>query len=67
MKKFFTEWWDIQREERVMEKAYMKKHGKGVVLLNASLMAVPIAAMAIYGKVKNRDKKKEQISEGEES
>lgn len=35
MKKFFTEWWDIQREERAMEKAYMKKHGKGVVLLNA--------------------------------
>lgn len=67
MKKFFTEWWDIQREERAMEKAYMKKHGKGVVLLNASLIVVPIAAMAIYGKVKNRDKKKEQISEGEES
>lgn len=67
MKKFFTEWWDIQREERAMEKAYMKKHGKGVVLLNASLIAVPITAMAIYGKVKNKDKKKEQISEGEES
>lgn len=67
MKKFFTEWWDIQREERAMEKAYMKKHGKGVVLLNASLIAVPIAAMTIYGKVKNKDKKKEQISEGEES
>lgn len=67
MKGFFTEWWDIQREEKAMEKAYMKKHGKGVVLLNASLVAVPIAVMAIYGKVKNRDKKKEQISEGEES
>lgn len=67
MKKFFTEWWDIQREERAMEKAYMKKHGKGVVLLNASLIAVLIAAIAIYGKVKNKDKKKEQISEGEES
>lgn len=67
MKKFFTEWWDIQGEEKAMEKAYMKKHWKGVALLNVSLMAVPIAAMAIYGKVKNRDKKKEQISEGEES
>lgn len=67
MKGFFTEWWDIQREERAMEKTYMKKHGKGVVLLNTSLIAVPIAAMAIYGKVKNKDKKKEQISEGEES
>lgn len=65
MKKFFTEWWDIQGEEKAMEKAYMKKHWKGVALLNVSLMAVPIAAMAIYGKVK--DKKKEQISEGEES
>lgn len=54
MKKIFTEWWDIQREERAMEKAYMKKHGKGVVLLNASLMVVPIAAMAIYGKVKKQ-------------
>lgn len=58
MKKFFTEWWDIQREERAMENTYMKKHGKGVVLMNASLIAVPIAAIAIYGKVKNRDKKK---------
>lgn len=67
MKKFFTEWWDIQGEEKAMEKVYMKKHWKGVALLNVSLMAVPIAAMAIYGKVKNRDKKKEQISEGEES
>lgn len=57
MKKFFTEWWDIQREERAMEKAYMKKHGKGVALLNASIIVVPIAAMAIYGKIKNRDKK----------
>lgn len=54
MKGFFTEWWDIQREERAKEKAYMKKHGKGVVLLNASLIAVPIAAMAIYGKVKKQ-------------
>lgn len=67
MKGFFTEWWDIQKEEKAMEKAYMKKHGKGVVIMNAVLIAVPIAGMAIYGKVKNKDKKKEQISEGEES
>ena len=58
MKKFFTEWWDIQREEKAMEKAYMKKHGKGVVLMSVSLIAFPIAAIAIYGKVKNRNKKK---------
>lgn len=67
MKGFFTEWWDIQKEEKAMEKAYMKKHGKGVVIMNAVLIAVPIAGMAIYGKVKNKDKKKEQISEREES
>jgi hypothetical protein len=67
MKGFFTEWWDIQEEEKAMEKAYMKKHGKGVAIMNAVLIAVPIAGMAIYGKVKNKDKKKEQISEGEES
>lgn len=67
MKGFFTEWWDIQKEEKAMEKAYMKKHGKGVVLMNAALIAVPIAGMAIYEKIKNRDKKKEVISEDEES
>ncbi len=69
MKKFFTEWWDIQREERSMEGAYMQKHWKGVILLNASLIAIPIAVVITYGKIKDKqmEKRMKKISEDEES
>ncbi len=69
MKEFFTEWWSIQREERSMEEAYMKKHWKGVVLLNAILIAIPIAAVIILGKIKDKqmEKRMKKISEDEES
>lgn len=50
MKEFFTEWWEIQRTEKAMEKAYYKKHWKGVVLLNTALAAIPVVGLAIKEK-----------------
>lgn len=67
MKGFFTEWWAIQREEKAMEKAYMKKHWKGVVLLNVALSAIPVAGLAISAKFNNKKKPNEQVSKIEES
>lgn len=65
MKGLFTEWWAIQREEKAMEKAYYKKHWKGVVLLNAFLMAIPFVGLAIKGKLDEK-KQNKQFSEIEE-
>lgn len=66
MKKFFTEWWKIQREERAMEKAYYKKHWKGVVLLNAVIiagMASPLVGLAIKEQIKKKPVKNSKIEE----
>ena len=63
MKEFFTEWWNIKRTERAMEKAYFKTHWKGVVILNAAIIVAPFVVNAIDTKVKEYKHKKETEEE----